>query len=411
MKKHSLADVMTELHGEESKKYYSYQNVARRDPQTGRARMHRSKVDHCLVSRALLDCNAVLAAGISARAGVGNSLHFAIYVELDFGCALGIERTNVDAADIVDMEPRMPYIRNMKRRDQYSKTIMDGLNQLAVPDKTAGTRKLVQAYMQARDKAEVLHGKDAGRVHGRDRRAQMKDGQVVDRLTGKPWMATNVGEDSAQMDAAEEVEHLKEECMESMRRVMESVEEVFATERASQVGKAKGNRRDGWSVKSARVITRVRDMIAAAHKTVGTVGATLLRNIGVVNRMASKLEISVDCSKMGEREAARAVKKAGKQLLSGIQGRHRKKWRSEMGKRTRNVDRHRQLGKYKRYINSALMRDNGKGLSPWLVVEEEEAGEGGAAETVRKVVEGADEHKAYKASWMERWMSRDGLEQ
>jgi hypothetical protein len=36
--------------------------------------MHRSKVDHCLVSRALLDCNAVLAAGISAKAGVGNSL-------------------------------------------------------------------------------------------------------------------------------------------------------------------------------------------------------------------------------------------------------------------------------------------------------------------------------------------------
>ena len=128
MKKHSLADVMTELHGEESKKYYSYQNVARRDPQTGRARMHRSKVDHCLVSRALLDCNAVLAAGISARAGVGNSLHFAIYVELDFGCALGIERTNADAADIVDMEPRMPYIRNVKRRAQYSKTIMDGLS-------------------------------------------------------------------------------------------------------------------------------------------------------------------------------------------------------------------------------------------------------------------------------------------
>jgi len=105
-------------------------------------------------------------------------------------------------------------------------------------------------------------------------------------------------------------------------------------------------------------------MIAAAHKTVGNVGATLLRNIGVVNRMASKLAISVDCSKMGEREAARAVKKAGKQLLSGIQGRHRKKWRSEMGKRTRNVDRHRQLGQYKRYINSALMRDNGKGLWP-----------------------------------------------
>jgi hypothetical protein len=64
------------------------------------------------------------------------------------------------------------------------------------------------------------------------------------------------GEESAQVEAAEEVEHLKEECMESMRRVMESVEEVFATERASQVGKAKGNRRDGWSVKYARVITR-----------------------------------------------------------------------------------------------------------------------------------------------------------
>jgi hypothetical protein len=30
-----------------------------------------------------------------------------------------------------------------------------------------------------------------------------------------------------------------------------------------------------------------------------------------------------------------------------------------MGKRTRNVDRHsRQQGQYKRYINSALMRDN-----------------------------------------------------
>jgi hypothetical protein len=45
-----------------------------------------------------------------------------------------------------------------------------------------------------------------------------------------------------------------------------------------------------------------------------------------------------------------------------------KKWRREMGKRTRNVDRHRQQGQYKRYINSALMRDNEKGLSPWLVV-------------------------------------------
>ena len=197
MKKHSLADVMTELHGEESKKYYSYQNVARRDPATGRTRMHRSKVDHCLVSRALLDCNAVLAAGISARAGVGNSLHFAIYVELDFGCALGIERTNADAADIVDMEPRMPYIRNVQRRAKYSKAIMDGLNQLAVPDKTVATRALVQAYMRARDKAVVMHGKNAGRVHGCERRVQMADGQWVDRLTGKPWMAAYVDEESA----------------------------------------------------------------------------------------------------------------------------------------------------------------------------------------------------------------------
>jgi hypothetical protein len=78
-------------------------------------------------------------------------------------------------------------------------------------------------------------------------------------------------------------------------------------------------------------------MIAAAHKTVGAVGATLLRHIGVVNGMASKLEISMDCSKLGEREAARAIKKAGKKLLSGIQGRHRKKWRREMGKRTRGM--------------------------------------------------------------------------
>jgi hypothetical protein len=114
MKKHSLADVMTELHGKESEKYYSYQNVAKRDPKTGRGRMHRSKVDHCRVSRALLDCNAVLAAGISAKPGVGNSLHFALYVEIDFGCAFGIERTNAGAADIVDMEPRMPYMRNEK---------------------------------------------------------------------------------------------------------------------------------------------------------------------------------------------------------------------------------------------------------------------------------------------------------
>jgi hypothetical protein len=224
-------------------------------------------------------------------------------------------------------------------------------------------------------------------------------------------MAANVEEAEAQVEAAAVAEHLKEECMESMRRVMESVEGVFAAERANQVGKARGNRRDGWSVKYARVITRVRDMIAAAHKTVGAVGATLLRYIGVVNSMANKLEISMDCSKLGEREAARAIKKAGKQLLSGVQGRHRKKWRREMGKRTRNVDRHRQQGQYKRYINSALMRDNGKGLSPWLVVEEEKEGEGGRRETVRRVVEGADAHKAHKASWMERWMSRNGLEQ
>jgi hypothetical protein len=88
--------------------------------------------------------------------------------------------------------------------------------------------------------------------------------------------------------------------MESMRRVMESVERVFAAERANQVGKARGDRRDGWSVKYARVLTRVRDMIAAAHKTVGAVGPTLLRHIGVVNGMASKLEISMDCSKLGE---------------------------------------------------------------------------------------------------------------
>jgi hypothetical protein len=124
----------------------------------------------------------------------------------------------------------------------------------------------------------------------------MPGGQWIDSLTGKPWMAANVEEAEAQVEAAAVciAEHLKEECMESMRRVMESVEGVFAAERANQVGKARGNRRDGWSVKYARVITRVRDMIAAAHKTVGAVGATLLRHIGVVNDMASKLEISMD---------------------------------------------------------------------------------------------------------------------
>jgi hypothetical protein len=137
------------------------------------------------VSRALLDCNAVLAAGISAKSGVGNSLHFALYVEIYFGCALGIERTNVDAADIVDMEPRMPYMRNEKRKTKYSATTMEGLQQAAVLTETASTRKLVQAYMQARSKAGVRHGKGAGRLHGRDRRTCMPDGQWIDSLTGK----------------------------------------------------------------------------------------------------------------------------------------------------------------------------------------------------------------------------------
>jgi hypothetical protein len=145
--------------------------------------MHRSKVDHCLVSRALLDCNAVLAAGISAKAGVGNSLHFAMYVEIDFRCALGIERTNAGAADIVDMEPRMPYMRNEKRKTKYSATFMEGLQQAAVLTETVSTRELVQAYMQARSKAEVRHGKSAGRIHGRDRRTCMPDGQWIDRPT------------------------------------------------------------------------------------------------------------------------------------------------------------------------------------------------------------------------------------
>jgi hypothetical protein len=130
----------------------------------------------------------------------------------------------------------------------------------------------------------------------------MPDGQWIDSPTGKPWMAADVEEAEAQVEAEAVAEHLKEECMEGMRRVMESVEGVLAAERANQVGKARGNRRDGWSVKYARVVTRVRDMIAAAHKTAGAVGATLLRHIGVVNGMASKLEISMDCSKLGERE-------------------------------------------------------------------------------------------------------------
>jgi hypothetical protein len=95
---------------------------------------------------------------------VGNLLHFAQYVRIDFGCALGIERTNADAADIVDMEPRMRYLQNVKRRAKCSATIMEGLHQAAVPDKTEGTRELVQAYLQARSKAEVLHIKSAGRV-------------------------------------------------------------------------------------------------------------------------------------------------------------------------------------------------------------------------------------------------------
>ena len=41
----------------------------------------------------------------------------------------------------------------------------------------------------------------------------------------------------------------------------------------------------------------------------------------------------------------------------------------------------------------------------------EKEGEGGRMETVCHVVEGAEAHRAYKASWIERWMSRDGLEQ
>ena len=177
----------------------------------------------------------MLAAGISAKSGVGNSLHFALYVEIDFGCALGIERTNADAADIVDMEPRMPYMRKYKRKTKYSATILEGLQQAAVLSETASTRKLVQAYLQARrSKAEVRHGKSAGRLHGRDRRTCMPDGQWIDSLTGKPWMAANVEEAEAQVEAAAVAEHLKEECMESMRRVMKSVEGVFAAERANQ---------------------------------------------------------------------------------------------------------------------------------------------------------------------------------
>jgi hypothetical protein len=128
----------------------------------------------------------VLAAGISAKSGVGNSLHFALYMEIDF------ERTNADAADIVDMEPRMPYMRNEKIKTKQSATIMEGLQQAAVLTETASTRKLVQAYMQAWSKAEVRHGKSAGRLHGRDRRTCMPDVQWIDSLTGKPWMAAKM---------------------------------------------------------------------------------------------------------------------------------------------------------------------------------------------------------------------------
>jgi hypothetical protein len=90
----------------------------------------------------------------------------------------------------------------------------------------------------ARALAEYMAATDA-------RACQMPDGQWIDSPTGKPWMAANVEEAEAQVEAAEVAEHLKEECMESMRRVMESVEEVFAAERANQVGKVRGIRRDG----------------------------------------------------------------------------------------------------------------------------------------------------------------------
>ena len=133
MKKRGLVDVMQELHGNKCNAYYSYRNVGGKDKATGKRKVHRSRVDHCYVSQPMVTSGAILAAGISTRAQMGSSLHYMVSVEVDFRRVLGIESANAGAADVVDMEPRMPYIRNEKRRKEYSSAIKVGLLEADLP--------------------------------------------------------------------------------------------------------------------------------------------------------------------------------------------------------------------------------------------------------------------------------------
>jgi hypothetical protein len=81
----------------------------------------------------MVTSGAILAAGISTRAQMGSSLHYMVSVEVDFRRVLGIESANAGAVDVVDLEPRMPYIRNEKRRKEYSSAIKVGLLEADLP--------------------------------------------------------------------------------------------------------------------------------------------------------------------------------------------------------------------------------------------------------------------------------------
>jgi hypothetical protein len=99
------------------------------------------------------------------------------------------------------------------------------------------------------------------------------------------------------------------------------------TERTNRLSKTKGNRRDGWSAKYAKVIADVNELVAAPNEACGANVAKLKELVGRMAKLSEVLKINMDRTDMTQTNIHRTIEHAAKKFLSAIHGRTRNELR------------------------------------------------------------------------------------
>ena len=93
---------------------------------------------------------------------------------------------------------------------------------------------------------------------------------------------------------------------------MACLNQVVKTERTSRLSRTKGNRRDGWSAKYAKVIADVTELVAVANEACGADVAKLKELMDKIAKLSEVLEINMDCTGMTQTNIHRTIKHAAK---------------------------------------------------------------------------------------------------